>query len=700
VPATPSIHAFGSFRLDPAERLLLRDDQSVSLTPKAFDLLIYLVERSGRLVTKQELLTGIWPDTFVEESNLAYTVSALRKALGDGTNGEHFIQTVPTRGYRFVAPVTQIEPRKPTDGAVSVTHRRAAILAAVLLTLITAMLVVSHVRAPDNTAAVSRFALPLPGPGIVRVSPDGRRMAFVPAAFVAGPTGASVWLRDIDAPVTREAQRIEGTQGALWLFWAPDSQQLAFGTASALKKLSLSDGTIQTLCDPCQPAGEGTWSRAGLIVFPEEEGSLLAIPVDGGAPHPVTSVDRADGEIRHASPYFLPDGRRFLYVIRNEDPSRSGVYVGDLTSGTPKRLLDGDTTAVFAPPGYLLFWRAGTLMAQPFDDRRLALAGEARTLIPESRFIRFWPLRQAVSISDRGMLMYSVAEEPESQFRWVSRTGALQRVVEEPARYYTFALSADGERLVFSQVETGRRDHLWEVDLNRGRRLRRTFGESSYADPRWMDAQRLLAMRWPDVSIVRLDRDGKESAITAPSACVLDDVSHDGRYLLCRTGPGRRELHAVPLEGESGASTLVRAAPAGIIDQTRFSPDGQWIAYHANESGRLEVYVAPFASNAEARPVSTDGGVQPYWGDDGRELYYLDLQGALHAVEWRPEREPPFSDPVRLFETGIVAPSAVVEQYAGGPGGDRFLLLKPVDDKVRHSVQVVINWPALLQHAR
>jgi hypothetical protein len=195
------------------------------------------------------------------------------------------------------------------------------------------------------------------------------------------------------------------------------------------------------------------------------------------------------------------------------------------------------------------------------------------------------------------------------------------------------------------------------------------------------------------MAIVQISADGSQSVVSTP-VTALDDVSLDGQYLLYRY----RGLHAKPL-GEGTQATLVRKAPSGFMDQAQFSPDTRWIAYHADETGRFEVYVTPFPGPGERQPISSGGAVQPMWRRDGRELYYLGLDGMLHAVELRPDGKRLHFTDRPLFQTGI-APSKSIEQYAPSADGQRFLILKPVDNKVRSSIGVVFNWRALLTPAR
>ena len=703
-PTASVVHEFGPFRLDSAERLLLRAGQQVALTPKAFDLLVYLVDRAGRLVTKQELMSALWPDSFVEEANLTFTMSALRKALGDGHDGEQFIQTVPTRGYRFVAKVTHVETRsdvslpKTPARPVELLARRTATIALAVAVVGLLPVVVRHLREPTDAPAPVSFTIPLPESAsstqsipLSQISPDGRRVAIIPA------TGSRIWLRNIEGLAT--PQPVAGTEGARALFWAPHGQELAFSTATALKKLNVHEGTIRTLCDSCQPTGGGTWGRSGLIVFTTVGGSLLGIPADGGPPQAVTRLDRSRAEISHLYPHFLPDGVRFLYLRRNADVTRSGLYAGQIGSVESQLVLEGDVPAIYANPGYLVFLQGGTLMAQRFDPKRLTFSGEASPLVPASSGNALVG-HPAFSASDTGVLTYSIVERPAAQFQWVDRAGVQQQLVGEVGPYYTFDLSADGKRLVFGQADPGSTT-LRVRDLEREVTQHLTFATSIHADPRWsVDGQTLFATRWRPLpqTVVQISPDRRlESIISVPGeGNMVEDVSPDGRYLLYRQRA--QQLWVMSLGPES-KSIPVHKTPAGGINQAQFSPDSRRIAYHSSETGRLEVYVTPFPPTGESWPVSSGGGVQPVWRQDGRELYYLGLDGTLNGVEVGPGERPQFSSRRALFHTRM-RPAENVEQYAASGDGKRFLLLKVVEGKNLSSIGVVLNWPALMEAAR
>jgi YD repeat-containing protein len=267
----------------------------------------------------------------------------------------------------------------------------------------------------------------------------------------------------------------------------------------------------------------------------------------------------------------------------------------------------------------------------------------------------------------------------------------------EPGNYRSFDLSPDGKLLAYTKAEATSTS-LSVHDLEHRTTKRWTHGNTVYTEPRWTrDSQRLIATRWqPEPrAVVQVSPDGRDSVVSTVVPSILDDVSEDGRYLLYRA---RGLLLAQPLR-EGAKEEIVRKTPSGKqTDQSQFSPDTRWIAYNADETDRFEVYVTPFPASGAGQPISSGGGVQPVWRSDSRELYYLGLDGMLNAVELRPDGERLRLSPVQpLFQTGIVAPSKAIEQYAASPDGQSFLILKPIDNKVRSSsIGVVVNWPALL----
>ena len=594
--------------------------------------------------------------------------------------------------------------------------RRAALGAALVSIGAVAMLVASSVRRTADTP-LAKFSIQLPDTSVAansvpvaRISPDGLYLASV---LQTGATAlAPILLRRVDA---QRAEPVPGTEGAVALAWSPDSRQLGFTTVTgSLKKVSAIERTIETLCDACSTTtGQGggvTWSAGGVIVFASDGGRLMRIGVDGGEPRAISTPDKSSGEISHVAPHFLPDGRHFVYLSRNAEERRTALYVRGVDGAAPRMLLQGDRPAIYAPPGYLIFPQSGDIVARGFDARRLEFTSEATPLVRSSDY---WPTRvesagsvlaawngnwPSVSVSEGGALAYAIAEQPPFQFQWLRRSGGVPEPVGVPGSYLTFDLSRDDSRLLFSKVEAAQTS-LWTLDLARGVSSRLTFGAgSSYFDPRWGPREEWIAAnrRIPAPSVlVRIRPDGDEAVTDRDEECGLDDVSDDGRWVLCHRD-ANRELVAKPLVAGL-QPTVVHRSRGGIIDQGRFSPDGLWIAYHTNESGRYEVYVTPFPSRGEQLQISRDGGLQPLWQADGRALYFLSVDGVLNTATVQSENPRRFSIPTALFDARLPAPSPWIEQYAVSADGQRFLFLKAEDTKVRNSVGVILNWPALLR---
>jgi DNA-binding winged helix-turn-helix (wHTH) protein len=705
-----SVYEFGPFRLDPAERLLLREGTPVSLAPKAFDVLVLLVTRHGHLVTKQDLLDVVWAGTFVEETNLAYTVSALRKALGDGQKGERYVQTVPTKGYRFVGAIIvgPEVPPVPTPHQADRFGPRAMALVAVatlVLALVAGLAMMRGREASPVAGAAARFTITLPDTPLaanwihpVSISPNGTTLAVL----LGVPR--SLWLRPLH---TTAAEPVPGAEGAVAMAWAPDSRSLAVGTQSAVKMLRIGDKSWRTICDGCQVQGTGAWTVRGPIVFTGADGSLVAVSEGGGPPSSVTRLDMANGELAHVVPQELPDGR-LLFWVSNPTGEGRGFHVVDIAvadDGVTVARLNGVLREMDSPglavDGYLVYSQGGEIKARPFDTSTLSITGPPATLVDRERFSRGWfGGGPSFAVSKTGILVYSLVEHPKSQFHWFDRAGKPLGSVADPDWYFTLDLSPDERSLATARMEDGRAD-VWSFDLVRGGWTRRTFGAAGqYADPRWMpDGEGLVVMAWPlppePIHVEQVGAENLTQVTGVPDRCVLDDVSRDGQYLLCRPRP---TLMAVPLLAQ-GEGRVIYTPPTGVIDQPEMSPDSKWVAFNGDDSGRMEVYVVPVQQTGPRRIVSVDGGVQPRWRADGRELFYLGLDGTLFVVSvaTRPDGRLELSRPAPLFTSGLVAPSQEVEQYAVSNDGQRFLMLLPLENRIRRSVGVLQNWPALVR---
>jgi eukaryotic-like serine/threonine-protein kinase len=420
------VYEFGPFRLDPAERLLLRDGLPVALTPKAFDLLVYLVERPGHLVGRQALLVALWPDAFVEEANLAYNVSAVRKALGEGQEGEQFIQTVPTRGYRFVAPVHALS-RAPEARPARAPRALVGIVAAALAigALIGGVAVRRLGRSEPPVRPVVRFEIPvattlryLHRPAI---SPDGTRLAYV----VGGPKG-QLHVRALDSA---EAMPLPGTGGALQPFFSPDGQSIGFFAGEHLMKVDLATGHVTKLCPAIGGWLGASWGTDNRIYFSREPSAgILVVSASGGQPEALTEV--GPEEVTHGWPELLP-GERFLMFSRwdTEVIDDAKIEVVSLDRRERRTVLEGGYGAKYVPTGHLVYVRRGALMAVPFDASRQQLTGTPSKVMEGIAFSYYGVPLFDVSPSGRLAYFPGAAIRLRSDMVWIEPSDRKRQAV-------------------------------------------------------------------------------------------------------------------------------------------------------------------------------------------------------------------------------------------------------------------------------
>jgi len=531
------------------------------------------------------------------------------------------------------------------------------------------------------------------------VSPDGRYVAVVVDELAGGTAARAIWIRGLDSLV---AQRLDRTSGASYPFWSPDSQHIAYFADGKLMRTAISGGAPRTVCGA--PDGEGgTWFQTdgeGVIVFaPDQTGPLHRVPANGGLSAAVTSV--GDGETGHVFPQSLPGGRQVLFTARGSKP---GIYVQALDSGQRTRITEAQTRAMYAPPGFLLYVRDEVLFAHRFSLDALALEGEP-VVVAEAVRDAGASARTAWTVSSNATLVYrSRASEPNVQVRWYLRDGKALQVVLEAGGYSHLELSPDGQRLAVSRAAANGSD-LWVKDLVSGVFSRLTSLPGSETQPVWSPDSRQVAFVGSQL-VLRYTAvgSGKQSPIAgSESYSLLEQWTPDGRFLMARKAGA---VGLIPAPSDSGPSGATPEAPREVFvepypfDHFRVSPDGRWVAYTSEESGRAEVMVAAFPSFTLRQQVSVAGASQPQWRADGKELFFHALDQRMMAVDVAPG-DTLRTGPVRqLFRTNPAVLSNYIYNYAATPDGQRFLLREPLEGSTTSVVEpfyVVTNWTALVQ---
>jgi len=529
----------------------------------------------------------------------------------------------------------------------------------------------------------------------IALSPDGMKLAYVESVNSA----SRLQVRSL---ADGSLKSYAGTDFATNPFWSPDGRSLGFFADGKLKRIDLVSGLTQTIA-PAPIGGGGTWNRDGIVIFaPTILGGLFKVPAEGGQPVAVTT--RSNKDSGHRSPQFLPDGRRFIYFAGGDAGVR-GLYLAALDGSSPaKRVVEADGVATLMGSDRVLFARQGVLFAQHLDADRGELTGAPVAI---ANNVAFDPTTYvaAVTATPGGALAYrSGAATGQRQLAWFDRAGRkTDRLGDaDPSGLFNPDISPDGRFVAVNRAVDN--EDVWLIDTTRGTRRRFTFDPGNDQVPVWSaDGQHIVFSSNRggdsyDLYEKPAERPGAEQLLFASKENKFPmGVSRDGRYLLYRnTAPNTDwDLWALPLLGEKKPFPVVKSAFQEMIGE--FSPDGGWVAYQTNESGQHEVYVQSFPDPTTRTQISTAGGSQPRWRRDGKELFFVALDGRLMAapLTLNANHLLEAGAPVPLFMThmpGGAVPSPQKQQYAVSPDGQRFLINTVLDDAVSSAVSLILNW--------
>jgi serine/threonine-protein kinase len=557
-------------------------------------------------------------------------------------------------------------------------------------------------RSTPKLGTVRRFSLNLPQGERLRLgerlerssvalSPDGGRLVYV----ASGGGSQQLYLREMDE---LEARPIPGTEGARNPFFSPDGKWVAFLTSGKLRKVSLSSGASETICDALPVSSGGSWGTDDSILFtPTPTSGLVRVSADGGTPSPVTNPDVTRGEFGHLYPKELPGGKALLFTIgTGESWGDTGIAVLSFETGQWRTLIKDGTCPQYLPTGHLLYGRSGGLLVVPFDLGRLQVTGSPVRVL-EGVMTR---IGAEFSLSQDGSLIYlpGAGGWPERTLAWVDRQGQAVPLPVPPGSYATPRISPDGTRAVTVIYDRKTGDsQIWSFDLARPLLTRFTFAARSCWFPCWTpDGRRvtfaLATGQAPDLSWKSGDGTGAEEQLAKMDyAQFPTSWSRDGRILLFTDEHPETnyDIWFLPVADEGEPQPWLKShfvETAAVL-----SPDGRWIAYQSDETGRFEIYVKPFQGRGRKQPVSTNGGTEPLWAPNGRELFYREGDKMMAVAV---EADPEFSAarPRLLFE-GRHSRSSVLANYDITPDGQRFLMVKPGEqESALTQINIVLNW--------
>jgi Tol biopolymer transport system component len=594
------------------------------------------------------------------------------------------------------------------------TRERAlwALLVAALMIAVAWLAVGSRPRLRTVRASITSpadaafdFVGDFSGPPVL--SPDGTRVAF---AARAPKERNSIWVRRLDRDT---AEKLPGTDGAYGLFWSADGKWIAFFADGKLRKVSESGGPVTVLADTPNARG-GAWNRDNVILYaPDYRDCLWKINAGGGEAVRATQLDPAKHST-HRWPAFLPDGKHFLFLATNHSGGRredNGVYMGSIDSAASKLVLISDAGALYSS-GYLLYHQQNALLAQRFDPTHGTLSGEAMTIANDVQHDS-GTFRTVFSVTQNGVLVYEPGANSvvDKLALWLNRDGKVLGQVAEPGAYKGGVLSPDGERLAMGIGEP--RADIWVLDLKHGSRMRLTFDDATHQMPAWSaDGKRIVyvsqrgtfSMAGTSLHSKPADGSGQDEVLldskdlsTGQVSVTWPQWSPDNRYLIYKlqSGPSGASVWALPnVPGAKPQPVVKPESPITGAVYPRISPDGRWLAYSFYDGSREEIYVTAFPSGEGRWQISRAGGTYPVWRHDGKEIFYISLDGHLNATQVEPhEKSFDVGKTESVFEMRYTNPLGT--PFDVTPDG-RFMVLSQPEGSAL-PITLVLNWAADLK---
>jgi serine/threonine protein kinase len=515
----------------------------------------------------------------------------------------------------------------------------------------------------------------------MEISPDGRKLAFVGIS-----SGKSMLrIRDLGSD---EVQTVAGTETSESVFWSPDSRFVGFYSRGKLRRVELATGSIEILCEADLGRG-GSWGSKGDILFtPKALGSIHRVEASGGAPAPASRLE--PGDIMHRWPFMLPDGRRFLFWVRTDKVETTGIYLGSLDGPERKFLLRNGAAGQFLPPDTIVFVRGEALLAQRFDLDRGEPRGEPEAVTrPVMRAdVAFY--RDLFSVSRAGIVVFRPGSG-DRRLVWVDRRGNVVKAVGPAGTIMNVSLSFDNRAAAFTlrQAETGLQT-VWTLDLERD--VATPFVEASWM-PVWASDGASIFYRSEGKTYElrrKYLRDQRIETLVSDNFATPYDASADGQKLIYTRTKSSVDIGVVGTQ--TGDTPQILLSSEHEERNPAFSPDGRWFVYSSSEPGQYEIFVRRLPMTDERWAISSGGGLQAMWSRDGKEIFYVGLDGRMMAAPVSTAGGTFISGaPQPLFQTSVRLNNAS-RQYAVSADGQRFLMVKPTRDFDSELFRVLLNW--------